>query len=217
MIFGILTVQGYGLTETSPVLAAENEKAIKYGSCGISMINVKIKIDNPNEDGIGEIIAKGPNVMMGYFENQEATDEVLKDGWFYTGDLGYLDKDEFLFITGRKKNVIISKNGKNIYPEEIETLINKINYVEESMVYGKEKGDDIILSAKIVYSKEIIDEKYPNISKEDLEKMIWEDIKEINKELTTYKHIKNITITDEALIKTTTSKIKRFEEIKKEN
>lgn len=181
------------------------------------MINVKIKIDNPNEDGIGEIIAKGPNVMMGYFENQEATDEVLKDGWFYTGDLGYLDKDEFLFITGRKKNVIISKNGKNIYPEEIETLINKINYVEESMVYGKEKGDDIILSAKIVYSKEIIDEKYPNISKEDLEKMIWEDIKEINKELTTYKHIKNITVTDEALIKTTTSKIKRFEEIKKEN
>lgn len=181
------------------------------------MINVEIKIDNPNEDGIGEIIAKGPNVMMGYFENQEATDEVLKDGWFYTGDLGYLDKDEFLFITGRKKNVIISKNGKNIYPEEIETLINKINYVEESMVYGKEKGDDIILSAKIVYSKEIIDEKYPNISKEDLEKMIWEDIKEINKELTTYKHIKNITITDEALIKTTTSKIKRFEEIKKEN
>lgn len=181
------------------------------------MINVKIKIDNPNEDGIGEIIAKGPNVMMGYFENQEATDEVLKDGWFYTGDLGYLDKDEFLFITGRKKNVIISKNGKNIYPEEIETLINKINYVEETMVYGKEKGDDIILSAKIVYNKEIIDEKYPNISKEDLEKMIWEDIKEINKELTTYKHIKNITITDEALIKTTTSKIKRFEEIKKEN
>lgn len=214
--FGILTVQGYGLTETSPVLSAENIKAIRYGSCGVSMQNVELKIDEPNKEGIGEIIAKGPNVMLGYFENEEATNEVLIDGWFHTGDLGYIDKDEFLFITGRKKNVIISKNGKNIYPEEIEMLINNISYIEESMVFGKEKGDDLLLSAKIVYNKEIVDEKFPKISQEDLKEMIWKDIKEINKGLTTYKHIKNIIVTDEELIKTTTRKIKRFEEMKKE-
>lgn len=215
--FGILTVQGYGLTETSPVLSAENIKAIKYGSCGIPMQNIELKIDKPNKEGIGELIAKGSSVMIGYFENEEATKEVLIDGWFHTGDLGYIDKDEFVFITGRKKNVIISKNGKNIYPEEIEILINNLSYIEESMVYGKEKGRDLLLSAKIVYNKEIIDEKFANISQEDLKEMIWKDIKEINKELATYKHIKNIIITDEELIKTTTRKIKRFEEIKKES
>ena len=124
--FGILTVQGYGLTETSPVLAAEDIKSIKYGSIGFPMCNVEIKIDNPNEKGIGELIAKGPNVMLGYYEDEKATKEVLKDGWFYTGDLGYIDKQGYIFITGRKKNVIVLKNGKNIYPEELELLINKL-------------------------------------------------------------------------------------------
>lgn len=214
--FGILTVQGYGLTETSPVLAAENAKAIKYGSCGIAMLSVDLKIDSPNQEGIGEIIAKGPSVMLGYYENEEATKEVLIDGWFHTGDLGYIDKEGFLFITGRKKNVIISKNGKNIYPEEIELLINKLKYVEESMVFGKEKDNDLILSAKIVYNEEYINEKYPNITKEELKEIIWKDIKEINKGLTTYKYIKNIIITSEAMIKTTSAKIKRHEEIKKD-
>ena len=137
--FGILTIQGYGLTETSPVLAAENENCIKYGSIGLSMPGVTLKIDNPNEQGIGELIAKGPNVMLGYYENQEATDEVIKDGWFHTGDLARQDKDGYFFITGRMKNVIVLKNGKNIYPEELETLIGKLPYVEESMVFGYQK------------------------------------------------------------------------------
>ena len=213
--FGVLAVQGYGLTETSPVLTAENEKCVKFGSVGLPMPEVEIKIDNPNEDGIGEIIAKGPNIMLGYYEMEKETAEVIKDGWFYTGDLGYLDKDGFLFITGRKKNVIVLKNGKNIYPEEIELLINNLPYVAESMVFGMPKDDDLLLSVKIVYNKDYISEKYGNISEEDLKKIIWKDIKEINSTLTNYKHIKNLIITDEPMVKTTTQKVKRFEEIKK--
>ena len=211
--FGILTVQGYGLTETAPVLLAEDEKNIKYGSVGLPMENVEIKIHNPNEEGIGEIIAKGPNVMLGYYEDEEATNEVLKDGWFYTGDLGYKDKDGFVFITGRKKNVIVLKNGKNIYPEEIELQVNNLRYVAESMVFGTPKGDDLILSAKIVYSTEY--EEFKTMTKEEIEQKIWADIKELNQGFPNYKHIKKLIVTDEPMVKTTTQKIKRFEEIKK--
>lgn len=211
--FGILTVQGYGLTETSPVLTAENAKYIRYGSIGYPMANVEIKIDSPNEEGIGEIIAKGPNVMMGYYENEEATKEALKNGWFYTGDLGYQDKDGYIFIAGRKKNVIVLKNGKNIYPEELEILVNNLPYVEESMVFGMPKDDDLIVSAKIVYSKEYLEEN--TISKEQMKEKIWEDIKKINQNLPNYQHMKNIIVTDEPMIKTTTAKVKRFEEIEK--
>lgn len=213
--FGISVVQGYGLTETSPVLAAESAEAFKAGSTGLPMPDVEIKIDNPNESGIGEIIAKGPNVMLGYYENEEETNKVLKDGWFYTGDLGYIDNEGFLFITGRQKNVIVLKNGKNIYPEEIETLINNLPYVEESMVYGKEKDDDLIASVKIVYNKDYMNSHYPEKSEEEIKNIIWEDIKKINKTMPNYKHIKNLIITDEEMIKTTTAKIKRFEEMKK--
>lgn len=212
--FGILTVQGYGLTETSPVLTAETDKKMRLGSCGTAMPSVEIKVDNPNEEGIGELIAKGPNIMLGYYENKEATNEVLKDEWFYTGDLGYIDRDGFVFITGRKKNVIVLKNGKNIYPEELELLINNLSYVAESMVYGKPKDDDLLLSVKIVYNEEYVKEKYPDISEEKLKEIIWNDIKEINKKLPNYKHIKNLIITNEPMIKTTTAKIKRFEETK---
>lgn len=213
--FGILTIQGYGLTETSPVLAAENENCIKYGSIGLSMPGVTLKIDNPNEQGIGELIAKGPNVMLGYYENQEATDEVIKDGWFHTGDLARQDKDGYFFITGRMKNVIVLKNGKNIYPEELETLIGKLPYVEESMVFGYPKDDDLVVSVKIVYNKDYVKQNFGNISEEELYNKIWTDVKQINQELTNYKHIKKLIISDEPMIKTTTAKIKRFEEIKK--
>ena len=143
------------------------------------MCNVELDIFEPNSEGIGEIIAKGPNVMLGYYENEEATKEVLIDGWFHTGDLGYKDKKGFYFITGRKKNVVVLKNGKNIYPEEIEILINNLPYVAESMVFGLPKDDDLLLSAKIVYNKEYVDNNYPNISDKDLKDMIWKDIKEI--------------------------------------
>ncbi len=213
--FGILTVQGYGLTETSPVLSAESEGFIRYGSIGLPMPSVEIKIDNPNENGIGEIIVKGPNVMLGYYDNEEETNAVMKDGWFYTGDLGYIDKDGFIFVTGRKKNVIVLKNGKNVYPEELEQLVNNLPYVAESMVFGKPKDDDFIVSVKIVYNEEYVNEKYPNIVEEDLKNIIWKDIKQINSGLTNYKHIKNLIITKEPMIKTTTQKVKRYEEIDK--
>lgn len=211
--FGILTVQGYGLTETSPVLTAENENYIRYGSIGYPLANVEVKIDKPNEEGIGEIIAKGPNIMMGYYENEEATKEVLKDGWFYTGDLGYQDKDGYIFMAGRKKNVIVLKNGKNVYPEELEILVNNLPYVEESMVFGMPKEDDLVVSAKIVYSKEYLEEY--NLSSQEMKEKVWQDIKKINQNLPNYQHIKNIIVTDEPMIKTTTAKVKRFEELEK--
>ncbi|MCI8276785.1 MAG: long-chain fatty acid--CoA ligase, partial [Clostridia bacterium] len=165
--------------------------------------------------GIGEIIARGPNVMLGYYENEEATNEVLKQGWFHTGDLGYIDEEGFLFVTGRKKDVIVLKNGKNIYPEELESLINKLDIVKECMVFGLPKDDDLLVSVKVQYDKEVAEEKYKDISEEELEKIIWEQIKEINKEIPTYKYIKHMILTKEDFIKTTTAKIKRFEEIKK--
>ena len=209
--FGIYTVQGYGLTETSPVVAAEDEKTLGHGTVGKPLFNVKVKIDNKDKDGIGEIAVKGPNVMLGYYEDEEATNEVLKDGWFYTGDLAYYDEHHCIKITGRKKSVIVLKNGKNIYPEELENLISELPYVAENMVFGYPKGDDLIVSAKIVYNKEF----FKGISKDEIESKIWDDIKEINSGLTKFKHIKKIIVTDEPMIKTTTAKVKRFEEIDK--
>ena len=215
---GIEVVQGYGLTETSPVIAAENKRCMKAGTVGIPMLNVKLEIENPDENGIGEIRVKGPNVMLGYYENEEATKEVLKDGWFYTGDLGYLDKNGCLAITGRSKNLIVLKNGKKVFPEELETLVNRLELVEECMVYGmpdEKDKNDVKLSIKVVYNKEIVKEKYSDKTEEELYKIIWNEIKEINKTLPRYKYIKGMILTDEELIKTTTKKVKRQEEMKK--
>jgi len=214
---GINLLQGYGLTETSPVLAGENDKYKKLGSVGFALPGIDIAIDSPNEDGIGEIKAKGPTIMLGYHENEEATKEVLKDGWFYTGDLGYIDKDGFLFITGRKKDVIVLKNGKNIYPEELEILINKLPYVSESLVYGKpdSKNNDLTLCAKIVYNKDVMQELFNNKSANEYHDIIWQDIRNtINKSMPAYKYIREIIVTDVPLIKTTTQKVKRHVEIK---
>ncbi len=215
---GIKTVQGYGLSETAPVIAAENEMAMKPGSVGVPMINDEVKIVNKDDNGIGEIIVKGPNVMLGYYEMPELTAEVIKDGWFYTGDLGYLDNKGILFITGRNKNLIVLKNGKKVFPEELETLVNRIELVEESMVFGlpdKEDKDDVKLSVKIFYNKQVAKEKYPDKSKDELYKIIWDQIKELNKTFPRYKHIQNLILSDEELIKTTTKKVKRQEEMKK--
>ncbi len=215
---GINVVQGYGLTETSPVIAAENCKKIKYGSIGFPMENVQLELYNQDEQGIGEIRVKGPNVMLGYYENEEATNEVLKDGWFYTGDLAYFDQEGYLFLTGRKKDMIVLKNGKKVFPDELETLINRLDEVSECIVYGmpdnKDKND-IKLSVKVVYDTEVVKKKYPDLSQEELEDVIWQKIKEINKTFPPYKYIKNMILTEEELIKTTTKKVKRNEEIKK--
>ena len=214
---GIKMVQGYGLTETSPVIAAENFKQVKYGSVGVPLKDVQVEIVNKDDKGIGEIRVKGPNVMLGYYENEEATKEVLKDGWFYTGDLGYIDKKGFLFITGRQKDMIVLKNGKKVFPEELETLVNRIYEVEECFVFGMPEADDkskIKVSIKVVYNKDKVKEKYGDISEDDLYKNIWNQIKEVNKTLPPYKYIKHMILTDKPLIKTTTQKIKRKEEIK---
>ena len=212
---GITALQGYGLTETSPVLSAENMFHIAPGTVGIPLYGIDIEIDNPDEHGIGEIKAKGPNVMLGYYENEEATNEVLKDGWFYTGDLGYFDKNGDLVISGRKKTVIVLKNGKNIFPEELEILVNNLPYVAESMVFGYPKGDDLVISVEIQYNKEYVEKDMNNISYDELHEIVWKDIKKINTTLPTYKYIKKLFLTDEEMIKTTTAKVKRFKEIEK--
>ncbi len=215
---GINLLQGYGLTETSPVLAGENDKYKRLGSVGFPLPGIDVKIDNPNEEGIGEILAKGPTIMLGYHENKTANQEVFtEDGWFRTGDLGYMDKDGFLFITGRKKDVIVLKNGKNIFPEELEMLVNDLPYVAESMIFSRKTEDrDDKLGIKIVYNKEAVKESFPDISKEELHATIWEDIKEkVNKKIPAYKAIRELIVTDIPLIKTTTQKIKRFEELKR--
>lgn len=211
---GINMLNGYGLTETSPVLSAENDKYKKAGSVAFPMPGMKIMIDSPDEKGVGEICAKGPCLMLGYYKNEEATKEAIKDGWFHTGDLGYYDKDGYLFISGRKKNVIILKNGKNIFPEELETLIAKLPYVTENMVYARDRNEDIIVAVKIVYNESIMKEMFPNATKDDYHDIIWKDIKEINKTLPKYKYIKHLIVTDIPMIKTTTQKIKRHEELK---
>lgn len=213
---GIDTYQGYGLTESSPVVAAEHKNCVRQGSIGQALPSLQVKIVNPNEMGIGELAVKGDSVMLGYYNHIEKG--VEPDGWLLTGDLAYIDKDGYIFITGRKKSVIVLKNGKNVYPEEIETLINKIPGVKESFVFGKPDKDDQVdlkLCAEIVYDKEQIKEEYNIEDIDEIKKIIWGKVKEINRKMPTYKYIKEIIITEEELIKTTTLKIKRFEEIKK--
>lgn len=199
---GILTVQGYGLTETAPVLAAENYNHMRKGSIGKALPNVEIKIDSPDENGIGEIIARGDNVMLGYYNDEENTNAVLKNGYFHTGDMGYMDKDGYLYITGRKKNVIVLNNGKNVFPEELEQLISNSEYVKECIVYNDmESGKDCI-TAKIVYNTDY--------KIDDMRKKIREHIDSLNEKLISYKQIKKYDLTDVEMEKTTTLKIKRW-------
>lgn len=209
---GILTVQGYGLTETAPTISSETYRYLKPGSCGKVMPNVEARILDPNEEGIGELVVRGDNVMLGYYDNQEATDEVLIDGWFHTGDLAYIDDEGYLFISGRKKNVIVMKNGKNVYPEEIENLINVLPYVEESMVFTRNKANDFVLWAKVVYDKGYLSEH--NMTAEALAEKLDEDMNQINAGMPAYKMVKKYFLSDKPTIKTTTAKTRRNEEIK---
>lgn len=214
--FGITLIQGYGLTECAPIVAVNRDNYYKDEAVGLPLYGTELKIVDINDDGIGEIITKGDHVMIGYYENEEATNEVIKDGWFYTGDLGYQDKDGFVYITGRKKNVLITKNGKNVYPEELEALLNDNEYILESMVYLKPEKDDLVLSAEIRVNKEFIENKFKDNPKtdEEIKQLIWEEVKKINQNLVIYKHIKEINIREKEFEKTTTMKIKRYLEKK---
>ena len=220
--FGFMVVQGYGLTETCSAVAVENFRDRRPGSVGLILPENQIKIDNPDTDGIGEILIKTDAIMLGYYENEEATKEAFdEEGFFRTGDIGYIDKDGFIFITGRSKDMIVLKNGKKIFPEELEFLINKLPYVAESMVFGHEddtrndRNEDVILCAKIVYDKEKIKQHFGD-QEDKYQELIENDIKDnINKQMPAYKYIRKTIITDEPLVKTTTMKIKRNEEMKK--
>ena len=205
---GFNMVQGYGLTETSPVVAIGNKKYHKTGSIGKCVPSDEVKLLDVNKDGIGELAVKGPNVMLEYYENKEATEKVLKNGWFQTGDLARIDEEGYIFICGRKKSVIVLKNGKNIFPEEMETLINKEDDVEESFIFGKpisKDPNDIKIFVKIVYNKESFEGK----TETEIKEYFNEKIKSINKTMPHYKAIRGIIISDKPLIKTTTNKIKR--------
>ena len=221
--WGINLCQGYGLTETSPVIGVETNENFRVGSIGKALPHVQAKIEDANDEGMGELVVKGPNVMLGYYNDEEATKEVLEDGWFRTGDLAKIDEDGYIFICGRKKSVIVLKNGKNIFPEEMEALVNKIEGVKESFIFGKQQSDDkddIKINVKIVFDREIMQEAYKVTTDEEIYKVLAEKVKEVNQIMPKYKAIRGILISEEPLLKTTTSKIKRqanLEVIDKEN
>lgn len=211
--FGIITIQGYGLTETSPVLTAERPWSVTPGSVGTPMESVKVRIEEKDENGIGEIVVTGPNIMRGYYNQPEETAKAIVDGWFHTGDLGRIDEKGTLFITGRKKNVIVLKNGKNVFPEEIEELILKLPYVNECMMFTREKHNELVLWCEIAYEKNLLEDE--GITEKQLAERFSKDLAAINEILPKYKHINHFIVTDEPMIKTTTQKVKRRAEIEK--
>ncbi|MFA5527328.1 MAG: AMP-binding protein [Peptostreptococcales bacterium] len=208
---GIRMIQGYGMTECSPIITVNKDHYSKHGSAGLALPGTEIRIFEPNEEGIGEILCKSKSVMKGYFENEEETKQVFLDGWLRTGDYGYIDEDSFLFITGRKKNVIVTKNGKNIYPEEIELQLQKSDYIKESLIYGKEdaKSSDIVVACKIVIDQEYLDEMESDLTVDEVRSRIEKYIDSVNNNAAPYKRIKRIEIVSE-FEKTTTKKIKRY-------
>ena len=223
---GIMFLQGYGLTETAPIAALTPDYKPMVGSAGKAVVQAQIRVDNPNENGEGEIMIKSPTLMLGYYEDEEATREAIEpDGYFHSGDVGYINEDGFIYITGRSKNVIVTQNGKNIYPEEIEMLLDKIPEIKEVMVYGKapegeeaKRKDDkeLIITARVILDKEKIEELHGNISDEEVKKIIWEQIKQVNKKLTSYKAVKFLELKEGEFEKTSTMKIKRYKELQKD-
>ena len=213
--FGFGFVQGYGLTETAPILTLNRVEDFRDDSAGIPLPGVTLRIAEPDHVGIGEIWTRGKNVMLGYYKNEEATRGVFEDGWFKTGDLGRMDGDGFLHIMGRMKNVIISKSGENVYPEELEDLLNRSPFVMESLVYGEEDArQGEIIAAQVVVDAEAFIELAETggkeITPELMKSVIGEEIATLNKEVPPYKQIRKFYIRDREFEKTTTQKVKRF-------
>lgn len=224
---GILFLQGYGLTETAPIAAVTPEYKTMVGSAGRTIVQADIKVDNPNENGEGEILIKSPTLMLGYYEDEEETKKVMtEDGYFRSGDIGYVDSDKFVFITGRSKNVIVTQNGKNIYPEEIETLLGKVPEIKDVMVYGKtpegEKAvkkdkQELIITARVIPNKDEIEKIHgKGKTDEEIYDIIWNHVKNVNKQLTSYKAVKELEIKEGEFEKTSTMKIKRYKELSKD-
>lgn len=219
---GFIAVQGYGLSECAPMgaLNPDQHKYMRNASVGHILPGMKVKIEDKDEDGIGEICLRGDNVMLGYYKNPEETAKVIRDGWFYTGDQGYVDDEDFIYITGRKKNVIIASNGKNVFPEELEYHLSKIPYVAESMVWGAadEKSGDITIVASIRPDTEEVEEalgKEKAADEEAVRELLWAEVDKVNADLPLFKKIKKITIRNEEFEKNTSKKIKRFVESNK--
>ncbi len=213
---GFNIMQGYGLTECSPIVSVNRLDYYRDESAGLPFSDIEVAIDSPGPDGIGEIKIKGAIVMLGYYKNPEATAAVLKDGWFYTGDNGYIDAKGFLYISGRKKNVIVTKNGKNIFPEDVELYLNKSEYIKESLVYGVDSDDneDTLVCAKIVPNMEVLVEKFGRVPvPEELYKIIKQEVLKVNKKLSAYKKVRHFEIREGEFEKTTTKKIKRQVEL----
>jgi len=208
---GIRMIQGYGMTENSPIIAVNMDRYYKDAAAGLPMPGTEIEIINKDENGVGEITCKGDSVMIGYYKDPEETAKVLRDGWLYTGDYGYFDKDGFLYVSGRKKNVIVTKNGKNIFPEEVEFYLGKSDYIKEVLVSGLEgeKSGETIVFAEIVPEYSVIEEKFGRLSEEALRKLLKQVIDDTNDHMATYKRVKRFKIREEEFEKTTTKKIKR--------
>lgn len=208
---GIRTLQGYGLTECSPLLAGNNDFYFNAASTGIAMPGVEIKIDNPNGEGVGEILARGENIMLGYFNDDEANEAAFRDGWFCTGDLGKMDTDGALYIRGRLKNVIVIENGKNVYPEEIEKRLSQYAEIGEALILEHKNQTGICVKAKVFPNNDYIQEKLGHIpGEEEIKNIIQKIIKDANNRLPKYKHVKLFEVINQAFEKTTTQKIKRY-------
>lgn len=212
---GFAFVQGYGLTETSPILALNRLRKFKDDAAGVPLPNVEIRIEQPDDEGRGEIVVRGPSVMMGYYKNEEATRAVLADGWFSTGDLGWVDDDGFLHVSGRKKNVIVASNGKNVFPEELEDEVNRLPFVLESVVYGARSasGDEEICALIVPNAEEVLAhaEKHAvTVTREWLFGEIDREVRELNRRWPLYKQIRRVALREGEFDKTTTQKIKRY-------
>jgi long-chain acyl-CoA synthetase len=213
--FGFNFIQGYGLTETSPILALNTPEHFRDDAAGMPLPGVTIRIHAPDHAGVGEIWAKGPNVMLGYYKNPQATEATMEEGWFKTGDLGFRDADGFLHIAGRRKNVIISKGGENVYPEELEDLLNRSPFILESMVYGeKDEKHGEVIAVQVVPDAEAFIEmsetKNIPITPELMRDVIGKEIEQVNRHVAAFKNIRRYHIRDKEFEKTTTQKVKRF-------
>lgn len=213
---GITMIQGYGMTENSPIIAVNMDRYFKPAAAGLPMPGTEVRIIDKDENGVGEIICKGDSVMLGYYDNPEETAKVLINGWLHTGDYGYLDKDGFLYITGRKKNVIVTKNGKNVFPEEVEFYLAKSDYIKEVMVSGEDDAEsgETIVWAEIYPDYAYIEGRHGRLSGEELRRVLKKEIDEANDKMPLYKRVKRFRVRDEEFEKTTTQKIKRYKATK---